>query len=39
LRKHQDYPNSLAGVITVQLVVSFLEDALLPVMSIGAVHA
>jgi hypothetical protein len=39
LRQHQDYPNSLAGVVTVQLVVSFLEDAGLPVMSIGAAHA
>ena len=39
LRKHQDYPNSLAGVITVQLVVSFLEDAGLPVIPIAAAHA
>jgi hypothetical protein len=39
LRKHQDYPNSLAGVVTVQLVVNFLEDAGLPVISIGAARA
>jgi hypothetical protein len=39
LRQHRDYPNSLAGVVTVQLAVSFLEDAELPVMSIGAAHA
>jgi hypothetical protein len=40
LRKHQDYPNSLAGVVTVQLAVSFLEDVGLPLgMSIGGAHA
>jgi len=40
LRKHQDYPSSLAGVVAVQLAVSFLEDAGLPLaMSIGAGRA
>jgi len=40
LRKHQDYPSSLAGVVTVQLGVSFLEDLGLPLgMSIGSAHA
>ena len=37
LRKHQD--NSLAGVVTVQLVVNFFEDAGLPPMPIRTAHA
>jgi hypothetical protein len=40
LRRHRDYPSSLAGVVTVQLVISFMEDVDLPTgMWVGSAHA
>ncbi|MDQ2925865.1 MAG: hypothetical protein M3R43_09965 [Acidobacteriota bacterium] len=40
LRKHQDHPNSLAGVVTVHLEVNFLEESTpIPGLSSGAAYA
>jgi hypothetical protein len=39
VRKHQEQPSGLIGVMTALLVVNFLEDVCLPVMSIGSAHA